>query len=199
MDIEKQEVVRINNQLVTVNKQLDLYNHSLESQVEKRTEEIYRLSNVDPLTNLMNRSAFLFSLTELIRREVNGNWKQQYASLFVDLDGFKDVNDGFGYNMGDAALREITMRVKEHESFQGDNLSEDNIVCRWGGDEFLLLVPIMDACHVDNLVRSIQLTIAKPINVESNNITLGASIGIAQFPGDGTEAHALIQYVDISM
>lgn len=73
MDIEKQEVVRINNQLVTVNKQLDLYNHSLESQVEKRTEEIYRLSNVDPLTNLMNRSAFLFSLTELIRREVNGN------------------------------------------------------------------------------------------------------------------------------
>jgi hypothetical protein len=56
MDIKKQGVERINNQL-------DLYNHSLEFQVEKRTEEIYRLSNVDPLTNLMNRSAFLFNFT----------------------------------------------------------------------------------------------------------------------------------------
>ncbi|MFT6968525.1 MAG: diguanylate cyclase (GGDEF)-like protein [Cellvibrionaceae bacterium] len=199
MNIEKQEVERINNQLVTVNKQLDLYNYSLESQVEKRTEEIYRLSNVDPLTNLMNRSAFLFSLTELIRREINGNGKQQYALLFVDLDGFKDVNDGFGHSMGDAVLREIAMRLKEHESFQDDNLSEDNILCRWGGDEFLLLVPIIDACHVGNLARNIQLTVAKPINVASNNITLGASIGIAQFPGDSTEAHELIQYADISM
>lgn len=199
MNVEKQEVERVNNQLVTVNEKLDRYNHSLESQVEKRTEEIYRLSNLDPLTKLMNRSAFLQNLKKLLRREVKGKGNKQYALLFVDLNGFKDVNDGFGHKVGDAVLSEIALRLKEHESLQGLGSSEDNMLCRWGGDEFLLLVPLENDLHVSGIARNIQLSVANPINIASNNITLGASIGIAKFPGDSVDAHELIQYADISM
>lgn len=199
MNIEKQEVERVNNQLVTVNEQLDKYNLSLESQVEERTEEIYRLSNLDPLTNLTNRSAFLHNLEKLLQHEINNGGTQQYALLFLDLDGFKDVNDGFGHEVGDGVLSEIAVRLKQYELLLDSSNGDDNMLCRWGGDEFLLLVPFENDVHVTSLVHDIQKNISNPINIASNNIILGASIGIAKFPDDSTNTHELIQYADISM
>ncbi len=199
MNIEKQEVERINNQLITVNEQLDRYNHTLESEVEKRTEEIYRLSNIDSLTSLANRSAFLKSLKKILQQSINSGLNKHYALLFIDLDGFKDVNDGFGHKIGDAVLSEIAYRLKQYEVVIDIDDRKDIMLCRWGGDEFLLLRLFEDDTTLDTLIENIQQSVLEPIGVASNNITLGASIGIAKFPLDSVDAHELIQYADISM
>ena len=197
MDLEKKEVERVNIQLLTVNEQLDRYNVSLESEVNKRTEEIYRLSNLDPLTSLMNRSAFLHELKAITRRPES--LQQQFALLFIDLDGFKDVNDGFGHKTGDSVLSEIGMRLQEQLLLLNLDDAQNNLLCRWGGDEFLLFMPYNSDSLIDTLSTSIQRSIAEIIKVSSNNIVLGASIGIAKFPHDSDDPHQLIQYADISM
>lgn len=197
MNLEKQEVERVNNQLIAVNEQLDRYSHSLESEVEKRAKEIYRLSNLDSLTNLTNRSAFLKNLKQLLRNESRGG--KQYALLFIDLDGFKDVNDGFGHKVGDAVLSEIALRLKQYEVSLDISGKLGSMLCRWGGDEFLLFIPFEEDAKLCKLAENIQLSVAAPINIASNNLTLGASIGIAKFPADSIDEHELIQYADIAM
>ncbi len=199
MDIEKKEVERVNNQLITVNEQLDRYNHTLESEVEKRTEEIYRLSNIDSLTGLANRSAFLKNLKKLLHQAINSGLDKHYALLFIDLDGFKDVNDGFGHKIGDAVLSEIAYRLKQYEIVIDMDGRKDIMLCRWGGDEFLLLRLFEGDNTLDTLIESIQQSVLEPISIASNNIILSASIGIAKFPLDSVDAHELIQYADISM
>lgn len=197
MDLEKKEVERVNSQLIAVNEQLDRYNLSLESEVNKRTEEIYRLSNLDPLTNLMNRSAFLHELKTVTRRPES--LQQQFALLFIDLDGFKDVNDGFGHKTGDSVLSEIGKRLHEQLFLLELDDAQNNLLCRWGGDEFLLFMPYGSENVIDTLTTNIQRAIAETIKISSNNIVLGASIGIAKFPHDSEDPHQLIQYADISM
>lgn len=197
MNAEKKEVERVNNQLTTVNQQLDSYNHSLETEVEKRTGEIYRLSNLDPLTNLMNRTAFLLNLQETLQKASLS--AQKYALLFIDLDGFKDVNDGFGHAVGDAVLAEIALRLKNVEVVMELDGKSESLLCRWGGDEFLFCTPYVGESCLSKLVSDIVSSISNPISIASNNINLGASIGIALYPDDSIEPHDLIQYADISM
>lgn len=201
MDEEKKEVDRINQELWLANQQLDNSNHLLESKVEKRTAEIYRLSNLDPLTNLMNRNAFLQSLTKTLHSNSNNDpdSTEQYALLFIDLDGFKDVNDGFGHKVGDSVLSEIAMRLQEVEVLLNLDNRAENLLCRWGGDEFLVCTKYLGETSLSGLVKNIMTSIASPISIASNKITLGASIGIAKYPDDSSEPHELIQYADISM
>ncbi|MFQ3248920.1 MAG: diguanylate cyclase (GGDEF)-like protein [Glaciecola sp.] len=197
MDEEKEEVDRMNKQLTKANQQLDTYTHSLETKVENRTAEIYRLSNLDPLTNLMNRNAFLQKLKSTL--EEASLSKEHYALLFIDLDGFKDVNDGFGHKVGDAVLCEIAIRLQELEVVMGLDDKSENLLCRWGGDEFLVCTQYVGAVSLAGLVQDILSSISTPMSIASNNITLGASIGIAKYPDDSKDPHELIQYADISM
>lgn len=197
MDVEKQEVERVNSKLTVANEKLDKSIHSLEAQVEKRTKDIYRLSNLDPLTNLMNRSAFLLTLKKLLSHETLND--ETYALFFIDLNGFKDVNDGFGHKAGDDVLSEIAQRLKKYEKTLNVGETQNNILCRWGGDEFLLLVSCNQNFLIRHLANDIQKSVANPISVASTRVALSASIGIAEYPKDSTDTHELIQYADISM
>jgi diguanylate cyclase (GGDEF)-like protein len=196
-DIEKKEVERVNQELLKANEQLDNYTHMLESEVEKRTSEIYRLSNLDPLTGIMNRSAFLQSFKKTLYR--SSDRYARYALLFIDLDGFKDVNDGFGHKVGDAVLGEIALRLKELEVVMDLDDKVESLLCRWGGDEFLVCTELVSEAFLSSLIQDIISSITTPISVSSNNITLGASIGVSRYPEDSTEPNELIQYADISM
>jgi len=92
----------------------------MESKVETRTEEIYRLSNTDPLTSLLNRTAFL-----------------KVANKQLAVDGFKQINDSMGHKVGDQVLKEIAERLT--------NVCTRHLYkCRWGGDEFLILTTYED-------------------------------------------------------
>jgi diguanylate cyclase (GGDEF)-like protein len=205
MEQEKGEVERVNNELLEANKRLDDYTYSLESKVESRTKEIYRLSNLDPLTNLSNRKAFLDLLKQEITDAKTNN--KRFALLFIDLDGFKDVNDGFGHKIGDSVLTEIGLRLNDilfPEALVEEALvGEKPLLCRWGGDEFLILLPLQEngvsESEINILTKGIQAGVSRTINIASNEINLGASIGIAQYPKDSEDSQQLIQYADISM
>lgn len=120
------------------------------------------------------------------------------------------MNDGFGHKIGDAVLSEVAARLDSLKGFLSNdanaidndghaNADENNLLCRWGGDEFLFLSKYKHQTCIENLVNAIQHSIQAPIKIASTNISLGASIGIAKYPSDNVRADELIQYADISM
>ena len=125
MKVERSETEKVNQLLIASNQKLDASNINLEAEVERRTAELYRLSNRDPLTDLLNRNGFLKHLNKLI--DTTRALENSLAVLFIDLDGFKQVNDSLGHKIGDIVLAEIAKRLR--------NYTEDNHLGRWGGDE----------------------------------------------------------------
>ncbi|GBL05135.1 GGDEF/EAL domain protein [Glaciecola sp. KUL10] len=197
MALEKKEIERINQKLSEANIELDNHAAHLESEVLRRTEEIYNLSNIDPLTNLMNRSAFTKNLKERLKTSTTKH--ENFALLFIDLDGFKDINDGFGHKIGDSVLSEISLRLEEVVTKCNADALQKCQLCRWGGDEFLVLTPFASVKALNDLVENIQERIKAKINIASNQLNVGASIGISLYPEHGQTSGELIQFADISM
>ena len=189
METERKETARVNEQLRLSNAKLDEANATLEIQIAKRTDDIHRLSNRDPLTSLLNRSGFLRYLDNLIvkAKEV----RNQVAVLFIDLDGFKQVNDSLGHQVGDKVLEEVAMRLTR--------FCEQDHLARWGGDEFVIALPYASVDTATAVAQAARSGITIPIFVSDNQITLDATIGIAMFPEHGMEAQSLIQEADLTM
>lgn len=158
----------------------------------KEAEEIVkRQANVDVLTNLLNRRAFIERLSytlDLCHRK-----SQQAALLFLDLDKFKEVNDTHGHLAGDVLLQEVSKRLKS--CIRGsDTLS------RFGGDEFaILLFDISDMKKIADIAKNMCDSIRKPIDVGCTQVKVSASIGIACYPDDGTDADTLLKNSDKAM
>ena len=149
------------------------------------------LANHDTLTGLPNRSAFQEAGAQAIARaQFNGS---RLALLFVDLDGFKAVNDTYGHAAGDAVLRAISERVRRC-------LRASDAVARVGGDEFnVLLDDVGDDKDVARLARALLATVSEPVEFHGQSIALSASIGISFYPEDATEVDALVTHADMAM
>ncbi len=152
---------------------------------------IYHYAHYDLLTDLPNRVLFFDRLDQLILQF--SRYGGSFALLFVDLDGFKAVNDEHGHEVGDEALRTVAKRFK-------DLLRASDTVARVGGDEFTVLLPsvtnIEKATEVaDRIVRAI----APPMVLAGNRCQLGASVGVVLFPLHGETSQALIQAADQAM
>ncbi len=186
---EKTEIKRMNSELNRAYHQLNEINASLEEQVQERTQEVYRLSKLDPLTKLYNRTAFIFALEKLMQEQLKSN--SNLAVLFIDLDGFKKVNDIFGHEIGDQVLMLVTQRLL---AFRGDGN-----ICRWGGDEFVLALPNLSIEQAEEQARLITESIENSIHFDSIVLNVGASIGIALAPKHSREVKQLIQFADIAM
>lgn len=189
MKRERQQTDRVNQLLRNTNQRLDDVNGSLEMKVQKRTEDLFRLSNHDPLTSLLNRNGLLKHMNPLLEKTkaVDGT----FAVLFVDLDGFKQVNDSLGHKIGDIVLTEIAQRLSKY--------CETNHLARWGGDEFVALLPYVTVDIAKTVAHAMRSGIAIPITANKNQITLDATIGIAVFPEHGLTAMNLIQHADLTM
>jgi diguanylate cyclase len=149
----------------------------------------------DVLTGLPNRALFKDRLDHGLAQA----WRQGWglAVLFVDLNGFKDINDTHGHDVGDAVLQTIAQRLK-------DNTRDEDTVSRYGGDEFLyLLTGICDAALIAKIAEKIVQSVQAPNDIRLHDKTFSArvtaSIGIATFPKDGTTAEALIERADEAM
>jgi diguanylate cyclase (GGDEF)-like protein len=161
--------------------------HRMEEKVKERTQKIYELSNIDPLTSLYNRTAFLKQLTFMTLIS-----KKPFALLFIDLDGFKKINDSIGHKAGDQLLKKASQKLKQ-------NVSDERLLCRWGGDEFLIIVEETDQKKlIENASRLISI-LSVPYKIENSFLSIGATIGIALYPEHASNKERLIQFADMAM
>jgi len=177
-------------QMELKNQEVSEVNANLEEKVKKRTEQIFELSNIDPLTKLSNRIAFSEKLKLLI--EYSQLYDKTFAVLFIDLDGFKSINDSHGHAIGDIVLRETARRLRSLAE-------EEQSLCRWGGDEFLISLP---DSHVDDaykFAKLLTILLSQSIKIEHHDLTVGATIGIAMYPEHGTNEVQLISLADTAM
>ncbi len=156
-------------------------------QMESHNRE---LAYHDPLTGLLNRRAFQEEMVRTLSRVRRvGN---QMAVLFMDLDGFKDINDCYGHAVGDAVLVEVAGRLS-----RAIRLADS--VSRLGGDEFLLLTEIDNEKEAVAIATRIMDLLVKPILVNDLTITVSSSIGISCFPRDGEDPETLVRRADQAM
>lgn len=149
------------------------------------------MASHDELTNLPKRNTFLDRVEQGLARARRG--KTIAALLFVDLDGFKQVNDTFGHIAGDETLKQVANRL-------ATRFRETDTVGRIGGDEFtVILTDISDKSVVSNLAEKILDAISEPFHVEDNEVTIGASVGIAIYPDHGQNPDDLLKAADDAM
>jgi diguanylate cyclase (GGDEF)-like protein len=171
-----------------------MLNHQFAAIQEQETTARHRILH-DALTGLPNRILFNDRLEHGLAQSLRHG--RPLAVMFIDLDGFKDVNDKHGHDMGDAVLQMLATRLQEHTR-SGDTAS------RHGGDEFLYLLsePGNEKSIASIAERMIRL-IQEPCNLSSHgtdvSVTLGASIGISMSPKDGTTVDKLIKSADSAM
>lgn len=158
----------------------------------RKDEHIRHLAFHDPLTGLPNRALFLDRLRHAIgRARRNGG---SLAVTFIDLDGFKSVNDSLGHNVGDELLKEVATRIRARLRRDVDT------VARLGGDEFVILMEeLRETGHCASLADEIIADIGKPVEVCGHVMRVGASMGMAFFPEDGDDALELMQRADTAM
>lgn len=160
----------------------------MEEKVEQRTQEIYRLSNLDSLTGLLNRTAFLKELHQTISE----NASTPFALLFIDLDDFKQINDNLGHEVGDKVIKETASRI-------ATSSRSELSICRWGGDEFLLIKKFKNIKEIDELSKQLINLISLPHSITQSRTWVGATIGVALYPEHGNSYDTLIQNADIAM
>ena len=152
---------------------------------------MHRLAYQDPLTGAANRQSFMEILVREIER-ANATARTM-AVLFLDLDGFKPVNDQFGHAVGDRVLRGAVERIRQA-------LRTVDVVARLGGDEFtVLLTDAHQVQHVQIVAARIIEAIAVPFSIDTHQLNISASVGIAFFPASATEPAALLQCADAAM
>jgi diguanylate cyclase (GGDEF)-like protein len=154
--------------------------------------KLLRNACYDGLTKLPNRVLFLDRLRQAIERSKR-RIDYRFAVLFLDLDGFKGINDRFGHGVGDDFLVEIAQRLES-------SLRSGDTVARFGGDEFaVLLEDIKDVTDATNVAKRIQENLGLPLILNEHQIFPTASIGIALSGRDSEEPQNLLRDADIAM
>ncbi|MCG3111091.1 MAG: PAS domain S-box protein [Candidatus Manganitrophus sp. SB1] len=158
----------------------------------KRMEDhLQFLASHDTLTHLPNRVVFTDRLNQAVERA--RRYPKLIAVFFLDLDGFKGINDSFGHAIGDRLLKEMAERLT-HSTRRSDT------VARLGGDEFTLIIPdLSEAQNVTIIAQNIVNALAEPFSLEGYLFSVTASIGISLYPRDGTDAETLLQKADQAM
>jgi diguanylate cyclase (GGDEF)-like protein/PAS domain S-box-containing protein len=154
-------------------------------------EVIARQATIDLLTGIPNRALFMDRLSqETLRSEQGG---QGVALIFIDLDGFKKVNDTLGHAAGDEVLRISAARIKQ-------SIRNIDTAARVGGDEFAVIVPkLHDPVDAEAVAKRILAEMANPMDVNGQDVRTTASIGIAVFPTDSEDDTELLRDADIAM
>jgi diguanylate cyclase (GGDEF)-like protein len=168
---------------------------SVLSSIERKRYErhLFRLANHDALTGLPNRRMFQEYIRHwLLRAE---RWRRTEAIMFIDVNGFKTVNDSLGHDIGDELLIQIAARLKL-------GLRASDMLARYGGDEFVVHLDMgskVDRATCAQLAEKISNLFAEPIHIAGSAVATGVSIGIAFYPHDGKDTLELIQKADEAM
>jgi diguanylate cyclase (GGDEF)-like protein len=153
-----------------------------------QNERIEQMAFTDALTGLPNRVLFNDRIEHTIATA--RRYDRGFAVMYVDIDKFKDINDRYGHSTGDAVLKAVADRLRE-------SLRESDTVSRFGGDEFVILQPIVDGpSDAADLARKLNVAMQRAIEIDAMPHEVRISIGIALYPGDGLSIEALMEASD---
>lgn len=159
--------------------------------LKEHQERLERLAHFDPLTQLPNRM-LLADRLQLAMANASRN-RGLLAVCYLDLDGFKPVNDRFGHAAGDRLLVEVALRLR-------NSVRGGDTVARLGGDEFVILLSGLGDLHeCDHALGRITAALAQPFSVSGESVTVSASIGVTLYPHDGSDADTLLRHADQAM
>ena len=162
------------------------YLRDLRLRLHAQHQQLLHHASHDALTELPNRAAFETRLARCLGSHTS------VAVLFVDLDGFKRVNDTLGHATGDALLRAVAGRLR-------GSVRHEDLVARLAGDEFVLAFPDMPAEQVERVARKLLGALAAPFSVGEHTAQVGASIGVSLYPDDGRDIDTLLKRADDAM
>jgi len=150
---------------------------------ETEFRETLKLAEFDSLTGVLNRRTFVRTLLQEIQKA--SQEKQKFSIMMIDLDGFKKLNDKEGHSAGDLILQEFALILKS-------NLRKGDIIGRYGGDEFIILLPGVDKYEAKKVGEKIRSVVER----EFKSVEITVSIGIAEYPSEGTLSNILISNAD---
>lgn len=165
--------------------------HKLTDLVESARVELIHLAHHDVLTGLPNRLLLQDRLGQAV--EAARRLDRQLAVIYMDLDRFKHINDSLGHDVGDLLLQSVAKRLVA-------SVRHSDTVSRHGGDEFVLLLPVIE--HAEDAALSVQkilAALAQPHKVEGHDLHISVSMGISIYPSDGPDAQTLIKCADTAM
>jgi diguanylate cyclase (GGDEF)-like protein/PAS domain S-box-containing protein len=154
-------------------------------------EKLFQLAHFDALTGLCNRHAFLHQLKESI--ETSSRYQHKMAVLFLDLDGFKAINDQYGHDAGDEVLIATAARLKKI-------IRKSDTVARMGGDEFTVIIEnVKDIGSLSLLAQKIIDSVSQEIKMKESLVRVTTSIGISIYPDDAVDLESVLRHADNAM
>ena len=169
--------------------------HSFNKLIKERSayeHDLWERSNLDSLTQLPNRQ-YLQELLGFCIKDCKRQ-KNKLGVLFIDLDGFKNINDTKGHHIGDKLLKTVAERLTSA-------VRESDVAARLGGDEFVVLLPdLKSVADIENIAHKIIAVLYEPINLDANfTVKISASLGITLYPDDADNASTLLMNADLAM
>jgi len=162
----------------------------LAKKLHQANRELHKLAMHDPLTLLPNRVYLEEQLEHYIRNASAGI--ETFSLMFLDLDGFKMINDAYGHHIGDRLLVTASDRLKSI-------LEKDQVLARVGGDEFILLTPGTSVEQAEDIAARMVKSIEQPFHIAEYELMVSISIGIAQYPQHGAEGREMMFNADVAM
>lgn len=154
-------------------------------------ESMKKMAFYDSLTGLPNRSLLSNYFKEVSEKNISD--KEFTAVMFLDLDGFKKINDNLGHGVGDKILIALSKRLK-------NSVRDYDMVCRFGGDEFIILFPkVHKEENISTIAEKILKVFKNPFSIEGHELSVTSSIGVSLAPYDGKSLEELIKRADIAM
>jgi len=158
---------------------------------KEEEERVWHQANFDTLTGLPNRNHFLDQLRYHVGEAQR--YHRKFALMFLDLDGFKQVNDSFGHDAGDELLRQCAQRLRE-------NTRSSDVVARLGGDEFTVIIPSFEVFNdIKQVAQKLIDGISHPYLINAREVRISVSVGIAIYPSDTSDHESLLKMADTAM
>jgi diguanylate cyclase (GGDEF)-like protein len=170
---------------------LDERTSLMNESLERVNKQLLSLATEDTLTGIPNRNAFMEHAASAIDRCRRSD--RPFTVMFMDLDGFKTINDSLGHSSGDKLLKAFSHHLIR-------SVRRDDVVARLGGDEFVILLEgIGEQAEVGPIARGVQLRMQEDFYIDGVPLRVTASIGIARYPRDGETVETLLQGADMAM
>lgn len=180
-------VTPVSGSSLSENKEIIIFANDV-TRLRNSEERAKHMAYHDSLTLLPNRHYFKETIEDFI-----GSKEASFTICFIDLDGFKNVNDTSGHDMGDELLKEVAHRIKKH-------LSDDDFAARMGGDEFAIIYKgILDREIIASKLIALKNILSEEYIIKEHYFKISASIGVSQYPVDGLDYTTLLKKADIAL